>query len=90
METMSLGIAKPMPSLPPLRQNERVQANDSAVNINERAATVAAIDRSVRLDIDRAAIRIGLTSDCADHSHRHGVSAGLSWAPGRQKPPGLA
>ena len=45
------GIAKPMPMLPPVRERiARVDADQLAAQVDERAAGIAGVDRRVGLD----------------------------------------
>ena len=62
---MFAGIAKPMPMLPPDgRQDLRVDADQLAARVDQRAAGVALVDRRVGLDevleaaVARAASRV--------------------------------
>ena len=73
-----IGIAKPMPSEPPpLREDERVDADDLAVAVHQRAAAVAGIDGGVGLDhvLVHAALgrlRLDVAPRRADHARGDG------------------
>jgi len=62
------------PDFPGLRQNQRVQSDQLAIDVDERASAVAGIDRRVGLNIDGRLIRIGLTGDGAHHAHRDRIA----------------
>ena len=50
---MLLGAANPRPSLPTaLRDDQRIDADEPAAQIDQRAAAAARVDRRVRLDVD--------------------------------------
>src|SRR4051812_49368523 len=56
-----------------LREDERVDADQAALHVNQRAAAVAGIDGGVGLDIGERAVLADLARGGADHAHRDGV-----------------
>ena len=56
-----------------LRQDERIDADDVAGSIDERAAAIARIDRRVRLDVNHRVLGLELPRDGAHDAHRDGV-----------------
>ena len=57
-----------------LAQDERIQADELAVDIDQRAAAVARIDRRVRLNEHARAVGIDLSCRRAHHAHRHRIA----------------
>lgn len=69
------GIAKPMPMLPPVREDCRVHAHQAAFHVDERPARVSGIDGRVGLDevlvVGDAHVRAPLGGNDA---HRNGLT----------------
>src|ERR1044072_2198735 len=56
-----------------LRKNKCVDSDQLAIDIHERGSAVAGIGSGVALHINHRAIRIELSSRCADYTHRDRV-----------------
>ena len=71
---MLLGAAKPMPfAAARLREDERVDADDSPFGVDERAAAVARVDRRVGLHVDHRIFGLELPCHGAHDAHRDRV-----------------
>ena len=83
-----LGMAKPIPSLPPdwLRMNVSMPTM-FAGRVHQRSAAVARIDGRIGLDIHEGAVGIGLPRDGTDHAHAHRVAQPLAAAERETQPP---
>src|ERR1700722_14140306 len=57
----------------PGRANERVDADDGTVHVNQRSAAIARVYWRISLDVGERLIRIGLASGRADPPHRHRI-----------------
>jgi hypothetical protein len=60
-----------------LGQDEGIDPDQFAIDINERPTAVAGINGRIGLDINHRAVGIGLARDGADDSHGHGVTQTL-------------
>src|SRR5215510_3768338 len=56
-----------------LGQDERVNPDKVALDVNERSAAVSWIDRSVRLYVGDRGPAVGLPGDGTDDPHRRGI-----------------
>ena len=54
-----------------LAQDERVDADQLASDVDEWTAAVAMIDRRIGLDVHHRVVRIGLPRNRAHYAHRH-------------------
>ena len=57
-----------------VRQDERVDADELALYVDERSTAVAVVDWRVGLDVHHRRIRIGLPIGGADDAHRHRIA----------------
>ena len=56
-----------------LREDQRVDANDFALGVEQRSAAVAGIDGRVGLDVDHRRVGLELARHRTHHAHRDGV-----------------
>ena len=66
---------KTQPLAPPaLGEDERIDAKQVSVNVNERTATISGVDRRVRLNEYHRQLGIRLTIHGTHHAHSDGIA----------------